>query len=57
MVVDQKKSLPDPAILYEPFSPLDDTLLLPWDNQTLLAEPDHTVTLNVIMDNLGDGAN
>lgn len=57
MVLDQERSLPDPAILYEPFSPLDDMLLLPWDNQTLLDKPDHTITLDVIMDNLGDGAN
>lgn len=31
--------------------------LVPWDKQELLPEPDQTFHLNVIMDNLGDGAN
>lgn len=54
---DSKKPLPEPAVLYEPFEPFDDMALLPWDNQTLFREPDQTVSLDVIMDNLGDGAN
>ncbi|KAK4167342.1 putative multicopper like protein [Cladorrhinum sp. PSN259] len=57
MVVDKANPLPEPTILYDPFKPLDDMLLLPWDNQTILGEPDHSVTLDVKMDNLGDGAN
>lgn len=31
--------------------------LIPEDEQELLPEPDRTITLNVAMDNLGDGAN
>ncbi|KAK1826320.1 Cupredoxin [Podospora conica] len=57
LVYDSKKPLPEPAVLYEPFEPFDDMRLLPWDNQTIFKEPDQTVSLDVIMDNLGDGAN
>lgn len=53
---DDAQPLPDPAILDE-FNEFDDMTLVPQDNQTLLGEPDRTVELNVIMDNLGDGAN
>lgn len=31
--------------------------LVPFDQQVLLGEPDRVVTLDVVMDNLGDGAN
>lgn len=37
--------------------PFDDIGLVPYDGMELLPEPDKTVELNVIMDNLGDGAN
>lgn len=57
LVYDSEKPLPEPAVLYEPFEPFDDMALLPWDNQTIFREPDQTVSLDVIMDNLGDGAN
>ncbi len=56
LVCDDKKELPDPALLDE-LDPFDDFTLVPHDNQTLYGEPDQTVSLNVIMDNLGDGAN
>ncbi|KAK0705353.1 Cupredoxin [Lasiosphaeris hirsuta] len=56
LVYDLKEPLPDPAEIYE-FDPFDDMTLVPWDNQTLLGEPDQTISLDVIMDNLGDGAN
>lgn len=52
---DETKALPDPAPLDE-LDPFDDMTLLPYDNQTLLGEPDQIITLDVIMDNLGDGA-
>ncbi|KAM7184643.1 Cupredoxin [Naviculisporaceae sp. PSN 640] len=57
LVYDSKEPLPEPAILYEDFDPFDDMKLIPWDNQTLLGEPDRVITLDVMMDNLGDGAN
>lgn len=57
LVYDSKEPLPEPAVLYEEFDPFDDMTLIPWDNETILGEPDQVVTLDVIMDNLGDGAN
>ncbi|KAK0741869.1 Cupredoxin [Apiosordaria backusii] len=57
LVYDEKKALPVPADLYEPFSPVDDVRLAPLDNQALLGEPDQVVQLDVMMDNLRDGAN
>lgn len=56
LVYDEAKTLPDPVLLDE-LDPFDDMTLLPYDNQTLLGEPDQTIELDVIMDNLGDGAN
>jgi iron transport multicopper oxidase len=47
---------PDPKLV-ESFDPYDDMKLYPYDNQTILGEPDVTVTLDVIMDDLSDGAN
>ncbi|EAQ86962.1 hypothetical protein CHGG_08215 [Chaetomium globosum CBS 148.51] len=57
LVYDTAKPLPDPAVLSDPFEPFDDMGLVPWDNQTILGEPDQTISLDVIMDNLSDGAN
>ncbi|KAL2020766.1 hypothetical protein VTK56DRAFT_7964 [Thermocarpiscus australiensis] len=57
LVYDSSKSLPEPATVYDPFDPFDDMNLVPFDNQTILGEPDQTISLDVIMDNLGDGAN
>lgn len=56
LVYDSNKPLPEPAPVGE-FDPFDDMTLVPWDKKALLGEPDQTVTLDVIMDNLGDGAN
>ncbi|KAJ2979753.1 hypothetical protein NUW58_g7124 [Xylaria curta] len=47
---------PEPALLDE-LNPFDDMTLIPYDNQTLFSNPDTTIELNVIMDNLGDGVN
>ncbi|KAH8160132.1 hypothetical protein CIB48_g8116 [Xylaria polymorpha] len=47
---------PAPALVDE-LDPFDDITLVPWDNQTLFGEPDKTIELDVIMDNLNDGAN
>ncbi|KAK4173265.1 putative precursor of iron transport multicopper oxidase FET3 [Triangularia setosa] len=57
LVYDQKKDLPLPANLYEPFNPVDDMRLAPLDDQPLHGEPDQVVQLDVMMDNLGDGTN
>ncbi|KAK0652067.1 multicopper like protein [Cercophora newfieldiana] len=54
---DSKAPYPTPKVLDQPFEPFDDMKLASWDTQALLGEPDQVVTLNVIMDNLGDGAN
>lgn len=56
LVYDDKKPLPKPTLLDE-FNPLDDIELVPHDGMKRLPEPDHSVELDVIMDNLGDGAN
>lgn len=39
------------------FNPYDDFNLRPVDGMERLPEADYTVTLNMKMDNLGDGAN
>ncbi|KAL7624079.1 hypothetical protein AAE478_005636 [Parahypoxylon ruwenzoriense] len=56
LVYDQAQPLPDPALVDE-LNPFDDMTLVPYDNQTLFGEPDRVIQLDVIMDNLGDGAN
>jgi iron transport multicopper oxidase len=55
LVYDDALALPVPTLVDE-LNPFDDMTLLPYDNQTLLGEPDQIVELAVIMDNLGDGA-
>lgn len=57
LVYDSSKPLPAAAVLYDPFDPFDDMTLVPWDNQTIYGSPDTSISLDVIMDNLGDGAN
>lgn len=47
---------PSPALVDE-FAPLDDFLLVPTDHEILFTEPDYTISLDVTMDNLDDGAN
>ncbi|KAI1388946.1 multicopper oxidase [Hypoxylon trugodes] len=51
-----QKPFNDAAFLDE-LNNFDDITLVPYDNQTLLKEPTKNIELNVIMDNLGDGAN
>ncbi|KAG6137921.1 hypothetical protein E4U38_000812 [Claviceps purpurea] len=53
---DQTKTLPDPALVDE-LNPFDDMTLEAYDGMELLPEPDYNVELNVVMDNLGNGAN
>ncbi|UNI20006.1 hypothetical protein JDV02_006143 [Purpureocillium takamizusanense] len=56
LVYDDAKPKPDAALVDE-FDPFDDMTLVPYDEMPLLPEPDQVVQLDVIMDNLGDGAN
>lgn len=56
LVYDSNNANPDAALVDE-FHEFDDWTLVPYDNETLLGEPDQEVTLTVIMDNLNDGAN
>lgn len=53
---DEKKAMPVPALI-DAFEPYDDFKLVPFDGMKLLPDADHTVTLEMVMDNLGDGAN
>ncbi|KAI0968018.1 Cupredoxin [Xylaria arbuscula] len=56
LTYDDAQSFPNPAIVDE-LDPFDDMTLIAYDNQTLFGEPDKIIELDVIMDNLGDGAN
>ena len=56
LVYDESNPLPEPTELEE-FNPFDDFRLVPIDRQELLQTVDQTVTLDMKMDNLGDGAN
>lgn len=57
LVYDEKKPNPDPTLLDDWSMVFDDFTLQPYDNQTLLDKVDYSITLNLTMDNLGDGAN
>ncbi|KAI1164762.1 Cupredoxin [Nemania serpens] len=56
LTYDASQPFPEPTLVDE-LDSFDDMTLIPYDNQTLFGEPDKTIELNVIMDNLGDGAN
>ncbi|KAI1506404.1 multicopper oxidase [Biscogniauxia marginata] len=56
LVYNDAQSLPEPALVDE-LDFFDDMTLVPYDNQTLLGDPDKVIQLDVIMDNLADGAN
>lgn len=50
------KDLPFPdAALVDELNEFDDFTLVPYDKLALYPEPDQTVQLDVIMDDLGDG--
>jgi FtsP/CotA-like multicopper oxidase with cupredoxin domain len=55
LVYDADKPMPTPALIDE-FDPFDDMTLVPTDGEELLEDPDLVVQLDVLMDNLGDGA-
>ncbi|EON62388.1 ferrooxidoreductase Fet3 [Coniosporium apollinis CBS 100218] len=56
LVYDNTKELPTPAFVDE-FDPFDDYTLVPQDGMSLLDEVDYSITFDMKMDNLGDGAN
>ncbi len=41
----------------EEFDPFDDYMLVPFDRQPIFDKVDQSVTLDMAMDNLGDGVN
>lgn len=55
---DDKKPYPDATILEsDDFEEFDDYTLVPYDQEPLYTDPDQSIELVVMMDNLGDGAN
>ncbi|KAM0427013.1 hypothetical protein ACHAPT_007911 [Fusarium lateritium] len=56
LVYDDSKDKPEAATV-DALEPFDDMTLVPVDKMGLLGEPDHEVTLDVMMDNLRDGNN
>ncbi|KAL9572610.1 hypothetical protein ACKAV7_003443 [Fusarium commune] len=56
LVYDEEKPLPKPSVVYD-FDPYDDMDLVPYDEMVRLPEPSGSIELDVIMDNLRDGAN
>ena len=56
LVYNDTNNLPNPAGVGT-FSPFDDFKLVPKDGQLLIDKVDHTLNLDVMMDNLADGVN
>ncbi|KAK2678446.1 Multicopper oxidase, C-terminal [Fusarium oxysporum f. sp. vasinfectum] len=56
LVYDEEKPLPKQSVVYD-FDPYDDMDLVPYDEMVRLPEPSRIIELDVIMDNLRDGAN
>lgn len=56
LVYNDSNTNPDPQEV-DNFEPLDDYLLVPVDNMPLLDTVDYSFSLDLTMDNLGDGAN
>lgn len=54
LVYDDAMPLPEPAEVAG-FDDFNDFTLVPYDKQPLLPEPDQVITLDVVMDLLGDG--
>ena len=55
LVYDADKPMPTPKLI-DSFEPFDDMELVPSDGEELFEDPDMVVQLDVLMDNLGDGA-
>ena len=56
LMYDKTKDLPKPA-LRDDFKAFDDFTLVPTDGMETYRSVDRSITLDVKMDNLGDGAN
>ncbi|CAO2652411.1 Nn.00g006940.m01.CDS01 [Neocucurbitaria sp. VM-36] len=56
LVYDDSKDKPEPKEI-DAFEPFDDFNLVPYDKEALLDKVDRSVTLDLKMDNLNDGAN
>lgn len=56
LVYDDKQALPEPKGV-EAFEPFDDVTLVPWDKEGAYDRVDQSITLDVKMDVLNDGAN
>ena len=56
LVYDDKKENPAPKEV-DAFEPFDDFTLVPTDKESLYDHVDHSVQLDLKMDNLNDGAN
>jgi iron transport multicopper oxidase len=56
LVYDSTVKMPTPALIDE-YAPFDDIELVPIDGEKLFTDPDQSVVLAVMMDNLGNGAN
>nr|ABS19942.1 Lcc9 [Fusarium oxysporum] len=56
LVYDEEMPLPKQSVVYD-FDPYDDMDLVPYDEMVRLPEPSRSIELDVIMDNLRDGAN
>jgi len=56
LVYDKAAKLPTPVVLDE-FTPFDDFILVPYDREKIYDNVSQTLVLNMVMDNLGDGAN
>ncbi|KAK5054017.1 hypothetical protein LTR84_001979 [Exophiala bonariae] len=56
LVYDASLPMPEPSEIEE-FDPFDDMELVPTDGEELYTDPSLIVQLDVLMDNLGDGAN
>ena len=55
LVYDDSKPMPTPKEI-DAFAPFDDMELVPTDGEELYEDPDLVITLDMLMDNLGDGA-
>ena len=56
LVYDDTKENPEPAFLDE-FNEFDDFTLVPQDHEPILDKVDHTISIDMEMNNLNDGAN
>jgi iron transport multicopper oxidase len=54
LVYNEESPKPNPMVI-EKFNHYDDFSLVPYDKEPLFTEPDQSFTLDVIMDNLGNG--